>query len=112
MVRSQSEVSRRLAEARRIGQAESDRHNRLMELEAEAESDLEEGEEGEEGEEEGAGDAASAAVASLSVSDASAAAAAAAAAPPAEEKTAEQLADEADGWETVPKKGGRKGGKK
>ena len=101
MIRSQTDVGRRLVEARRIGAAESDRHNRLMELENEVDSDFEEGDEDAED-----GDA-SAAIGGLAVSSG-----AQAEPEPVEEKTAEQLADEADGWETVPKKAGKKGGKK
>lgn len=119
MIRTQSEVSKRLMEARRIGTAESDRHNRLVELEDEVDgSDMdEEGEDEEDEAEEGKeGDAAAAGVAGLALgssSSSSAAPSSAASAPVPEEKTAEQLADEADGWATVPtKKGGKKGGKK
>ena len=108
MHRTQSETSRRLLEARRIGQAESDRHNRLIELEQEAESDFSEGEE-----EDADADDTARRVDDLSLAGASSSSSQ----PPVipeelvEEKTAEQLQDEADGWETVPKKG-RKGGKK
>lgn len=105
MHRTQSDTARRLLEARRIGNAESDRHNRLLELEADAEDDFSEGDE-----EEDDADGAANGMSGLAVSSSSAA-------PPVipeepvEEKTAEQLQDEADGWETVPKKG-KKGGRK
>ena len=122
MIRTQSEVSKRLMEARRIGTAESDRHNRLVELEEEVDgSDMdEEGEDDDDDtEERKEGDAAADGVAALNIgsssssSSAAPSSAASAAAAPVEEKTAEQLQDEADGWATVPtKKGGKKGGKK
>lgn len=109
MIRNQSDVSRRLVEARRIGTTESDRHNKLAELEYETDASEEDGEE-----EEAAAGMAGLAVGSSSSSSAAAASAAPIPEPePVEEKTAEQLQDEADGWETVPKKtGGKKGGKK
>ncbi len=110
MLRQQTDVSRRLLEARRLGQAESERHALLVKQQEEDASDMDE--DGEDGEEEDGGEGgAAAALAGLGLSGASASAAAA---EPVEEKTAEQLQDEADGWETVPKKGGggKKGGKK
>jgi len=101
MMRSQSEVTRRMMDARRIGQAESDRHARLVEQQEADDDDFSEGDEEEDDGAAGSGSA-----------GASASAAAAAPPPePVEEKTAEQLQDEADGWEVAGKKG-KKGGKK
>jgi Mg-chelatase subunit ChlI len=103
MFRTQNEVARRQMEARRIGQAESERHAQLVSQQEDDDDELSEGDE--EGEEEdGAG---------ASSSSAGAGASAAAAEPVVEEeKTAEQLQDEADGWEVAGSKGKKKGGKK
>ena len=113
MIRNQSDVSRRLVEARRIGTAESDRHNQLAELENETDSsDVEGGDEAPTAGMAGLGLGSSSSSSSSSAAPASAASAASTEPEPEEVKTAEQLQDEADGWETVPKKAGKKGGKK
>jgi Mg-chelatase subunit ChlI len=107
MFRTQNEVARRQMEARRIGQAESERHEQLVRQQEDDDDDLSEGDE-EGGEEEDGG------AAGASSSSAGAGASAAAAEPVVEEeqKTAEQLQDEADGWEVAGSKGKKKGGKK
>jgi hypothetical protein len=109
MLRTASDTQKKLLEARRIGQSESDRHNEAMEKEAEEENDIDE-EDGEDDEEDTTD--VTSGVAGLSVGSSSSSSAAAAAIPEeVEQKSAEQLQDEADGWETVPKKGKGKGKK-
>jgi len=116
MVRSQGEVARRMMEARRIGQAESERHRQETGEDEYEFSDVEEGDE-EEGDGENETDEAASGVAGLSISGGSNAAASSSSSTvrsrndPIEEKTEEQLQLESEGWETVPKRG-RKGGRK
>lgn len=108
MIRSKNEIDKAMKRARQLGDAESKTYQQKYEEqqiqdEDDDGDDISEGEENDEAKQHDDNDQ------KLDSLDINASSSSSSAAEPVEEKTAEQLQDEADGWETVPKRGKGKG---